>query len=302
MVQNKARSGHLTLLHFFSDYVIIVPILLLIVIWTIIAPNFLTYNNFMNVLRQVSMVAILAAGQYFMICTGYIDFALGALVGLCGIIFAKAMVDWSLAPGLAAVVALMVGLLCELVSGTLVTNFQLPAFVATLGMMYIGRGYIANAIPWPVAIMIGVYVIVTFVSKKTKFGRFVYATGGNREAAHLSGINVNLITKCSFLLGGLFSTLTAIILVSRLNSGQPSAGTGYEFQAVIACVMGGVSLAGGKGKAPGVILGAIFVGLLTNGMTLINVDSNWQQVVQGVVLILAITFDVYKQRRQASTR
>ena len=150
MVQNKSRSGHLTLLHFFSDYVIIVPILLLIVIWTIIAPNFLTYNNFMNVLRQVSMVAILAAGQYFMICTGYIDFALGALVGLCGIIFAKAMVDWSLAPGLAAIVALMVGLLCELVSGTLVTNFQLPAFVATLGMMYIGRGLcyvITNSYP-----------------------------------------------------------------------------------------------------------------------------------------------------------
>ena len=326
MVQGRVHSGRLSLLHFLADYIIILPILLLIVIWTFIAPNFLTYNNFMNVLRQVSMVAILAAGQYFMICTGYIDFALGALVGLCGIIFAKAMVDWSMAPGLAALAALMVGLLCELVSGTLVTNFHLPAFVATLGMMYIGRGlcyvitnsypiskipasvawigrgYIANAIPWPVAIMIMVYIIVTFVSKKTKFGRFVYATGGNREAAHLSGINVNLITKCSFLLGGLFSTLTAVILVSRLNSGQPSAGTGYEFQAVIACVMGGVSLAGGKGKAPGVILGAIFVGLLTNGMTLINVDSNWQQVVQGVVLILAITFDVYKQRRQASSR
>ena len=309
-----------------GDYVILLPIALLIVVWTIFAPNFLTYNNFMNVLRQVSMVAILAAGQYFMICTGFIDFALGALVGLCGIIFAKGMVDWGLPPVIAALAALAVGLLCELIDGTLVTKFHLPAFVATLGMMYIGRGmcyvitnsypvsklpasigwigrgYIANVLPWPVAIVIIVYVVVSFISKRTKFGRFVYATGGNREAAHLSGINVDLITQCSFLLGGFFSTLTAIILVSRLNSGQPSAGTGYEFQAVIACVMGGVSLAGGKGKAPGVILGAIFVGLLTNGMTLINVDSNWQQVVQGVVLILAITFDVYKQRRQASSR
>ena len=309
-----------------GDYVILLPIALLIVVWTIFAPNFLTYNNFMNVLRQVSMVAILAAGQYFMICTGFIDFALGALVGLCGIIFAKGMVDWGLPPVIAALAALAVGLLCELIDGTLVTKFHLPAFVATLGMMYIGRGmcyvitnsypvsklpasigwigrgYIANVLPWPVAIVIIVYVVVSFISKRTKFGRFVYATGGNREAAHLSGINVDLITQCSFLLGGFFSTLTAIILVSRLNSGQPSAGTGYEFQAVIACVMGGVSLSGGKGKALGVILGAIFVGLLTNGMTLIAVDSNWQQVVQGVVLILAITFDVYKQRRQAESR
>lgn len=202
----------------------------------------------------------------------------------------------------------------------------MPAFVATLGMQYIarglcyvitnsypvsklpnsiawiGRGYLADVIPWPVVIMAIVYIVVSFVSKKTKFGRFVYATGGNREAAHLSGINVDLITICAFLVGGFFAVLTAIILVSRLNSGQPSAGTGYEFQAVIACVMGGVSLSGGKGNALGVLLGAIFVGLLTNGMTLINIDSNWQQIVQGVVLILAITFDVYKQRRQASSK
>ena len=322
----KKDTGLVRFISFIGDYVIILPIILLMIVWTIIAPNFLTYGNFMNVLRQVSMVAILAAGQYFMICTGFIDFALGALVGLCGIIFAKGMVDWGLAPGIAALVALLIGLLCELVSGTLITNFRLPAFVATLGMQYIarglcyvitnsypiskipasiawiGRGYIANIVPWPVLIMIVVYIVVSFISRKTKFGRFVYATGGNREAAHLSGINVDLITKCAFLMGGFFAALTAIILVSRLNSGQPSAGTGYEFQAVIACVMGGVSLSGGKGKALGVILGAIFVGLLTNGMTLINVDSNWQQIVQGVVLILAITFDVYKQRRLASSR
>lgn len=314
------------IVHFIGDYIIILPIILLMIVWTIIAPNFLTSGNFMNVLRQVSMVAILAAGQYFMICAGFIDFALGALVGLCGIIFAKGMVDWGMAPLVAALAALLVGFACEFVSGTLITRFKLPAFVATLGMQYIarglcyvitnsypvskipasvawiGRGYCFNLIPWPVVIMIVVYIVVSFISKKTKFGRFVYATGGNREAAHLSGINVDLITKCAFLMGGFFAALTAIILVSRLNSGQPSAGTGYEFQAVIACVMGGVSLSGGKGKALGVILGAIFVGLLTNGMTLINIDSNWQQIVQGIVLILAITFDVYKQQRQNGSK
>ena len=326
-MENKANSNvgfHFR--RFFSDYVILIPILILIVIWTIVAPNFLTYGNFTNVLRQVSMVAILAAGQYFIICTGYLDLSLGALVGVCGIVFAKGMVDWGMTPMVAALVCFLTGLLCGLINGTMIARFSLPGFVATLGMQYvargmcyvitnsypvskipasiawIGRGYLANVVPWPVVIMIAVFILVAFVSRKTKFGRFVYATGGNQEAAHLSGINVKLITNCVFLLGGFFAALTAIILVSRLNSGQPSGGTGYEFQAVIACVMGGVSLSGGKGKALGVIMGAIFVGLLTNGMTLINVDSYLQQVIQGIVLIMAIGFDVYKQRQQANAK
>lgn len=305
-----------------ENYIILVPIFLLIVIWTIFAPNFLTSGNFINVLRQVSMVAIIAAGQYFIICSGYLDLSLGAVVGLSGIIFAKSMVEWGLPVPVAIVVALATGMACCLTNALLITVFHLPGFVATLGMMYaarglcyvltnsypvskipasigwIGRGYLVGDIPWPVVIMVIVYIIVWFVSTKTKFGRFVYATGGNQEAAHLSGIKTKTIINGVFMIAGALAGLTAIILVSRLNSGQPSAGNGYEFQAVIACVMGGVSLSGGKGKAWGVILGAIFVGLLNNGMTLLNVDSNLQQVIQGVVLIAAIGIDVFKQKRQ----
>ena len=321
----KPKRKNNPFIGFLNNYIIIVPILLLGIVWTIIAPNFLTYGNLINVLRQVSMVAILAAGQYFIICSGYLDLSLGALVGFTGIIFAKSMVDYSLPPLLAAVVCILFGMLCGLINGQMITRFHIPGFVATLGMSYaarglcyvitnsypvskipssiawIGRGYLGS-IPWPVVIMIVVYIIVTFVSQKTKFGRYVYTTGGNQEAAHLSGINVNRIINTVFVMGGVFAALTSIILVSRLNSGQPSGGTGYEFQAVIACVMGGVSLTGGRGKAIGVILGAIFVGLLTNGMTLINADSNLQQVIQGAVLVLAIGFDVYKQQRQKQSR
>lgn len=306
-----------------EDYIILVPIVALIIVWSFFAPNFLTSGNFINVLRQVSMVAIIAAGQYFIICSGYLDLSLGAVVGLSGIIFAKSMVDWGMPVPVAVLMAFGTGMFCCLTNGLMITLFRLPGFVATLGMMYaarglcyvitnsypvskipesvawIGRGYLLNSVPWPVVIMIIVYIVVWFVSTKTKFGRNVYATGGNQEAAHLSGIKTKKIINGVFLIAGALAGLTAIILVSRLNSGQPSAGTGYEFQAVIACVMGGVSLSGGKGKAWGVILGAIFVGLLNNGMTLLNVDSNLQQVIQGVVLIAAIGIDVFKQNRQA---
>ena len=321
----KGQSVNHFITRIIGDYIILIPILLLIIIWSFVAPNFLTSGNFMNVLRQVSMVAIIAAGQYFIICSGYLDLSLGAVCGFSGIVFAKSMVDWGMPIPAAVICCLLTGMLCCLINGCLITFFNLPGFVATLGMMYIargmcyvltnsypvsklpeaigwiGRGYLFNVVPWPIVIMILVYLIVGFVSKKTKFGRFVYATGGNQEAAHLSGIHTKRIINSVFLIGGFFAALTSIILVSRLNSGQPSAGTGYEFQAVIACVMGGVSLSGGKGKAWGVILGAIFVGILNNGMTLINVDSYLQQVIQGVVLIMAIGVDVYKQKRQKMT-
>lgn len=322
MVNGKNTRQNHFLSYFVNNYIIIVPILLLSIVWTFLAPNFLTYGNFINVLRQVSMVAILAAGQYFIICSGYLDLSLGALVGFTGIMFAKSMVDFSLSPMIAGIISISFGMICGFINGQMITRFRIPGFIATLGMSYatrglsyvvtnsypvskipqsigwIGRGHVAS-IPWPVIIMLLVYIAVTFVSQRTKFGRFVYTTGGNQEAAHLSGIHVSRIINTVFIMGGAFAGLTSIILVSRLNSGQPSGGTGYEFQAVIACVMGGVSLKGGRGKAIGVILGAFFVGLLTNGLTLINADSNLQQVIQGAVLVLAIGFDAYKQQRQS---
>ena len=315
---------------FLGNYMIVVPILLLVIVWTLIAPNFMTYGNWMNILRQVSMIAILAAGAFFIMATGDFDLGLASVVGLTGCVFAKVMVDYNWNPALAALLAILLGVFTGIINGTMVTVFSIPAFIATLGMQYvarglcyvvtnsypisglpdsigwIGRGYLTiggvELIPWPVIFMVVVYAVVAFVAAKTKFGRFVYAVGGNAEAAYLSGINAKHIKRLVFTLGGLAAGLVGIILVSRLSSGQPQGGTGWEFKAVIAVVMGGVSLTGGKGKPVGVALGAVFVGILENGMTLLNINSYYQQVVQGIVLVVAIGFDVYKSKRQAASK
>lgn len=315
---------------FLSNYMIVVPILLLVLVWTFVAPNFMTYGNWMNILRQVSMIAILAAGAFFIMATGDFDLGLASVVGITGCVFAKLMVSFSWHPALAAVAAILLGVCTGVINGCMVTVFSIPAFIATLGMQYvarglcyvvtnsypisglpasigwIGRGYLSvggvDLVPWPVVFMVAVYAVVAFVAAKTKFGRFVYAVGGNSEAAYLSGINAKQIKRIVFMLGGLAAGLVGIILVSRLSSGQPQGGTGWEFKAVIAVVMGGVSLTGGKGKPIGVALGAVFVGILENGMTLLNINSYYQQVVQGIVLVAAIGFDVYKSKRQAASK
>jgi len=146
--------------------------------------------------------------------------------------------------------------------------------------------------------MLIVFLIIGFISQKTKFGRFVYASGGNPEAAYLSGIKVKKVKITTYVIAGCLASLSGIILVSRLASGQPNAGIGWEFEAIIAVIIGGVSLAGGKGKIFGVLLGAILVGLLTNGMTLLNVSSYYQQIVKGLVLVFAVGLDVYQTRKQ----
>jgi ribose transport system permease protein len=315
---------------FLGNYIIVLPIILLIVVWTIVAPNFMTYSNWMNILRQVSMIAILAAGAFFIMATGDFDLGLASVVGLSGCVFAKLIVSYGWNPGLAAIVTLLMAIGCGMINGVMVTVFGIPAFIATLGMQYVarglcyvvtnsypisglpesiawfGRGYLSiggvDLFPWPVIFMVLVYAITAFVAAKTKFGRYVYAVGGNAEAAYLSGINAKKIKRAVFTIGGLAAGLVGMILVSRLSSGQPQGGTGWEFKAVIAVVMGGVSLSGGKGKPIGVALGAIFVGILENGMTLLNVNSYYQQVVQGIVLVVAIGFDVYKNKRQAESK
>lgn len=330
MGTKQKKGAPKALITFLSDYMIVVPILILVIAWTAVAPNFMTYTNWMNILRQVSMIAILAAGMFFPMVTGCIDMGMASVVGITGIVFAKLLVDLAMNPLLAAILAILLGVLCGLVNGIMVTVFGIPAFIATLGMQYVGRGMcyvITNSypvsglpesigwfgrgflqiggkdlIPWPVIFMIIVYIIVAFVAAKVKFGRYVYAVGGNEEASYLSGINAKAIRNAVFVISGAAAGIVGVILVSRVNSGQPQGGTGWEFKAVIAAVMGGVSLAGGKGKPIGVALGAIFVGILENGMTLLNISSYHQQVVQGIVLIMAIAFDVYKNKRQAESK
>lgn len=306
---------------FIGDYVIIYAVIALFIVLSFVANNFLTLNNIMNVLRQISMTAIIAIGTFFLMNTGALDISAGSLVGITGIIFSGAMVKFGIDPIPALLLTLIAGGILGAINGVMVTVFGIPAFVATLGMQsvargltyvmtnaypisglpasiaWLGRGYLLDIVPWPVIIMLVLYMVAHFVSQRTKFGRFVYAVGGNSESAYLSGIKVNSIRRICFIVGGVAASLSGCILVSRLNSGQPTAGIGWEFEAVTATVIGGVSLSGGKGKVFGVLLGSILVGLLTNGMTLLNVNSYWQDVIKGVVLVAAIGVDVFKTKR-----
>ena len=164
----------------------------------------------------------------------------------------------------------------------------------------IGRGYIFEYIPIPVIIMLVVFILAHIISQKTKFGRFVYAVGGNNEAAFLSGIKVKRIQSYTFMISSSLAAVSGIILAGRLASGQPNAGIGWEFEAITGAVIGGVSISGGKGKIFGVLFGAIVIGLLTNGMTLMDVSSFWQKIIKGAVLIAAVSFDVLKTKRAMS--
>ncbi|MDD3840814.1 MAG: ABC transporter permease [Clostridia bacterium] len=321
VVEKDQNSFVQKLKGFLSEYVIIYAVIILTVILAIFSDAFFTVDNIMNVLRQTSMIAIMAAGTFFVMVGGGIDISVGALVGLTGIVFAGSIVSLNMPPFVAFILAILVGALAGGINGWQVTKLGIPPMIATLGMMsvargltyvltnaypisglpssiaFIGRGYLLG-IPWPVIIMLVVFLLAHFVSQKTRFGRFVYAAGGNEEAAYLSGIKVLKVKTITYIIGGALAAISGIILVSRLASGQPNAGLGWEFEAVIATVIGGVSITGGKGKAIGVLFGAVLIGILMNGMTLLDISSYYQEMIKGLVLVFAIGLDVYKTKKE----
>ena len=298
-----------------KKYFIIYAVITLVIILSIFSDVFFSAQNLINVLRQSSMIAIIAVGVFFTIVAGGIDISVGSTVALSGIMMAKVIVDYKMPVFIGVLAGLVVGTAIGFVNGHLVTKRRIPPFVATLGIMgavrgltyvitdaypvsglpkgiyFIGRGYV-GPIPVPVIIMIIVYIFAYIVAEHTRAGRFIFAIGGNEEAAHLSGIKVDRYKLFAYMTSGGLAALSGIILVSRLASGQPNAGIGYEFEAITAAVVGGTSLYGGKGTIPGVFLGAIFIAILLNGMVLLNISSYYQQMLKGIVLILAVMIDV----------
>lgn len=303
------------------QYPAIIAIFCLMVILTIVSDVFLTAGNLLNVLRQVSMTAILAAGMCFVAFGGNVDISVGSTVGLVNVVWAKLMVDMGMNPLLSALICLLMCVVIGIINGILVARYKFNAMIATFAMQSILRGFVyivTNSYPiynvpesihWlnkgsigivtaPVLIMIVVYVICWFAATYTKYGRRLYATGGNPEAAHLSGIKTEKTVIQSYIIVQVSAALAAFILTARLNAGMPTSGTGWEFEAIIAAIIGGVSLNGGRGKVPGAFLGAVFVGLLVNGMTLLDIGSYYQQVIKGVILIGAIFIDSYSGSRK----
>jgi ribose/xylose/arabinose/galactoside ABC-type transport system permease subunit len=287
------------------------------VLWAL-TPHFLTVSNLLNVAQQTAINAVIAVGLTFVIISGGIDLSVGSLVAFSGVVMASLLQhNFSLPLALAA--GLGVGLACGLVNGALVTRGKLPPFIATLGMMSVARGaallftdgrpisgfaesfrWIATGevlhVPVPVLIMIAVYVAAHFTLHRTKFGRYLFAIGGNEEAALLSGVPVVFHKTMVYGACGLLSALAAVILTARLNSAQPIGGIGYELDAIAATVIGGTSLMGGQGSVLGTLVGALIMGVLRNGLNLLGVSSFVQQVVIGAVIILAVLMDTAFKR------
>ena len=276
-------------------------LIVIIVLFTFLSPNFLTTNNFMNVLRQVSMIGIAGCGMICVLLSGGIDLSIGAMVTFINIVGASMLVNTMLGT----------------VNGLLISYAGLIPFITTLCMQYIlrgasfiftnsqpiyglpdtfkklGQGYFFT-IPIPVIIMVILAIITGFFLKRTYLGRYIYYLGGNEEAAKLSGVNTKLMRVVAYSLTGFFTGIAAVIWLSRVNSGQPSTGTNFEFDVICALVLGGVSTVGGEGGILGAMIGVIAIGFLNNGMTMINLSEYHQMVVKGAVLLAAIAMDKVK--------
>lgn len=299
-----------------NDMAILGIFAILVVGLTVLKPVFLTPDNLINVIRQVSITAIIGIGMTFVLISGEIDLSVGSIAALSGII-----VTMSLKDGFPMIVAILLamgaGALCGLVNGGIHVYARIPSFIVTMGMLniarglvlvitnsypvtglpdsfkVIGRGYV-GFLPVPVIIMLICYILGYIVLKYIKFGRSIFAIGGNIEAARLSGISVNRNKILIYVLCGATAAIGGIVLASRMFSGQPSAGDGLELNAIAACVIGGTSTTGGKGRIWGTFLGALIMGIITNGMNLLNISTNWQLIVQGAIIIIAVGLDRIK--------
>jgi len=286
----------------------------LFILASIASPAFLTEANLTNVLRQVVVVSLLACGVTFVIILGQIDVSLGSVMALTGTIAASFMVmTGSIAIAIGA--GLIVGALTGFVNGLVITTFRIPSFIMTLAMASVARGAVllytggapviglgnfkiigqgdVGPVPVSVAILAAVVLVCWVLLTKTRFGRYVYAVGGNERAARASGIRPTRVTVTAFVLNGVLCGLAGIVLTSRINSGQPAVGAGYEFDAITAVVVGGTSLTGGTGTITGTIIGSFIIGVINNILNLLNVSSYWQQIVKGLIIAVAVILDVW---------
>jgi len=297
-----------------QTYMLIFIVIGLVVVMAVVSPNFLTTTNLLNVVRQIAINGILAIGMTVVCLTGGIDLSVGSIVAFSGIVTAGLLRDSGLPMIVVVLIAVVVGALMGLYNGCFVAYWNAAPFVVTLSMMTIGRGMtyvycdgrpISNlptnflaigkgsiaGIPVPTIILIIVFLLASVMLTKLKFGRYIYAVGGNDNAAMVSGINVKRIKMMVYVLSGTACGIAAIILTARVSAGLPTAGSGYELDAIAATVIGGTSLSGGRGRLWGTIVGAILLGIVNNGLDLLNVSSFYQQIVKGLIILGAILID-----------
>ena len=309
----------------------LIALFLLCLFVALLSDKFLTTSNLWNVLRQISVNVCIAVGMTLVVLMAGIDLSVGSILAFTGAIcaglikygFAFESVDlfvgFTVLGGIIG--AMLVGLLLGLFNGWVITKFVVPPFVATLAMLTIARGMtmlytggipISNlgpelefigsgwllGIPVPVWISLIVVVVFVFITRRTAFGRYIYAIGGNEKASFLSGININRIKLAVYGLAGMLAAVGGVLVTARLNSAQPNAGMSYELDAIAAVVIGGTSLSGGVGSVTGTVIGAAIIGVLNNGLVLLDVSPFWQQVAKGAVILLAVIIDKMNRKQK----
>lgn len=300
---------------------IVCGLIALCVLFSALSPNFLSLGNLLNIVMQVSIIAILGFGMTYVLLLGDIDLSVGATMALVGGIAAFAM-QHGVHPAVAVLAAMLAGVGLGWVNGALSALLTIPSFIVTVATMGVFRGlaYItSNGLPIsvdddrfaalgngtllgiaiPIWLLAALLLINHFVLSRTVFGRKAYLTGGNREAALYSGINVRRLRISIFMISGLMASIGGILMTSRLYSAQPNAGMGYELDAIAAAVLGGTSLSGGYGTIVGTLIGALIIGVINNGMNLLSVPYFYQLIVKGVVILVAVCIDVQTKKRHA---
>ncbi|RBW68553.1 ABC transporter permease [Bacillus taeanensis] len=319
--QEKNKQFKDISMNILKKYGILIILFLLIALMSVLTPYFLTFPNMINIVRQMSIIGIIAIGVTPIIITKGIDLSSGSLIALVSVVVAGFAHPGDYPILVPIAMALGVGLLVGLINGTLIAKGLLAPFIATLGMMtaargaamlisdgrpignlsdpfkFIGQGAILG-VPVPIIIFALVGIVTWVLLNKTKIGKYIYAIGGNEQAAVTAGINVKKVLIMVYAYAGLLGGLAGMILTSRIASGQPQAGLMFELDAIAAAVIGGTSLFGGIGTVGGTIIGALIIGVMNNGLDLLSVNSYWQQIVKGAIIVAAVYIDTRKNRKK----
>lgn len=320
MGENGKKDNLLKQLVSSSNFGILIALVVMVIIFTILKPSYFSKNNILNILVSCSIVGLVAIGETFLMIAGQIDMSPGSVSAFSGVLVAVLLAaGWPLFPSL--LVTLIMGAVIGLINAILVTRLEISFFIATLATQSIFRGLafiicggksigVSNklflkigttrffGISLPIIIFLVLFIIFAVILMKTRFGRSIYMVGGNSNAARLAGIQAKRMVTILFILSGVMASLGGAILAARMNSGQPSASEGLEFDAVTACVLGGVAMSGGIGDMGGAFIGLLIMQGFTNGLAVLNVQSFWQKVAKGLLLIAALTFDYLRKKQR----
>jgi ribose transport system permease protein len=324
-----ARSASLVRSDAIQRFLAFGALILIIVFFSFASPQFFQFDNFVGILIATAVVGVLALGETFVIITAGIDLSIGTVMTLAAVMTGVVVTNMGLPVPVGILAGVATGGAMGLANGIIIARFKLPPFIATLGTLNVAKGlalvisglapiyftstpefneaFMGSAlgslipgadIPNIVLVMFGAAIVAAAILGKTVLGRYTYALGSNEEAARLSGVNVDVWKAAVYTLGGLFAGLGGVMIAARVNSAQPSLGFGYELEAISAVVIGGTSLSGGEGSILGTVIGAFIISTLTNGLRIMSVPQEWQTVVTGVVVILAVYLDILRRREQ----